>query len=475
MHAISNSKKGNTNRYILYLLLLTFIIGLHLRIQYVNHTIIYKPLRGDAGQYVTYGRNLVLHGVFSKDYASNNPVPDSLRSPGYPLLIALAMFLARPPGFYRLIIDSQILISALMVFLTYALGVLFLPRWYAIIAAIFVAFSPHLISLTSNILSETLFSFMLLLSILTFVMALKRNKAFLFISSGLFFGYAYLTNETSLFIPFLFTIHVFLSKSFRKKMMSNRISLKLILFIVIFALFPICWNVRNSVNVPADAPRSSQRAFQTISHGAYPGFIYQNREYLYYPYREDPKQPEFGSSLESFLSIFWERFKKRPLRYMSWYLFEKPYYFWSWDNLQSQWGGEKTVKVGDIYVYQGDIYALPVVTSLYHTALAADLTRKIMKYLHPVILLIALSGVLLFIIERPWRNSRNYIQDPLLYLFTIIFFFTLIYTLFASWPRYSVPLRPELYLFAMWGIKTMADMLSRKKVPVRSIRGNNGI
>ncbi|MCP4152519.1 MAG: hypothetical protein GY757_32585, partial [bacterium] len=206
------------------------------------------------------------------------------------------------------------------------------------------------------------------------------------------------------------------------------------LFLLVFSLFPVSWTIRNTIAVESDSLKGGARAITTISHGAYPGFVFKDPKFKYYPYREDPMQPAFGSSFENFRKILWERFKQKPVRYLTWYLFEKPYYIWSWDNLQSQ--GQKRGKgTGDIYIY-------PVRNSLYYTSNAANILRLSMKILHPAILISALAGILLFIVSRQLT-----LGTPLL---IVIVYYTLLYTVFAPWPRYSVPLRPELYLFAIY-------------------------
>ena len=46
--------------------------------------------------------------------------------------------------------------------------------------------------------------------------------------------------------------------------------------------------------------------------------------------------------------------------------------------------------------------------------------------------------------------------------FAVCVYFTAIYMVFAPWPRYSVPLRPELYLCAVWsGTALTKFLLSR--------------
>jgi hypothetical protein len=80
-----------------------FLVGLFIRIQYIETTIIPNPIVADAKQYVTYGHNIFSHGIYSKEL-SNNPRPDSFRSPGYPIIIAAAMFIGRGKGHYQIII-----------------------------------------------------------------------------------------------------------------------------------------------------------------------------------------------------------------------------------------------------------------------------------------------------------------------------------------------------------------------------------
>lgn len=440
-----------STKLIILLLCLISTIALFIRIQYINHTDVYKPIRADARQYVLYGYNLAHHGIFSKQIpSSNTPSPDSFRSPGYPLLIALSFLLGGDIGFYPIVIYTQIILSVLLVPLTFYLGIRFLPLWGATAAACLVAFSPHLISMTSYLLTETLFAFIFITAIICFYHAIKRQHVFLFIFAGFLFGYAYLTNETVLFIPFLLAIIGLFTNGFRsKKIMEKQLLLKVSLFLFVFSLFPGGWALYN-INLPHDAPKGSSRAIATLSHGAYPDFIYKDPRFKYFPYREDPMQPAFGSSLDNFKKIFWTRFKERPGRYLRWYLLEKPYYLWSWNILQGQ---------GDVYVY-------PVITSLYKSSEIANATRESMKHLHPLILILAIAGIpLLYITYWRGKGAVNIPDTPII-LFIICIYFTLLYTIFAPWPRYSIPLRPILYLVALWSLQAGGKFISEKwKIP----------
>ncbi len=443
--------KTPLSKYIFLLaLFVPTVLAFALRTTYIKETVIVNPICADARQYVIYAVNLINHGTFSQEYLVENPQPDSFRSPGYPAFISIILLLSGN-RYYQAVLTSQAFLSSLMVLLTFLLGASFLPSWAAMTAACAVACSPHLVSSASYILTETLFGFVLLLALFTFRCALCKNNAWIFSLAGVLFGYAYLVNEASLFLPWVLTITaVYLQVPLKsglglKKFFSVPIVKGSVVLLIVFSVFFVSWSVRNYINVPPGPRSGKQRALNTLTHGTYPGFIYKDPRFKYFPYREDPEQPEYSRSISNFARIFLKRFRERPLRYISWYLFEKPYYLWSWDILQGQ---------GDIYIY-------PVKRSLYQSSAVANFTRKFMKFLHPFILLMALGGFLIAV--RRWGSSKNPpVMEGHLVIYIPILYFTCLYTVFAPWPRYSIPLRPELYLAVMWTLTTLIDLLRKK-------------
>jgi hypothetical protein len=433
--------------HILFIGILT-IAAFFMRMGYVEQTVIVNPIRADARQYVIYGYNLLHHQVFSSQMTKGeSPRPDSFRSPGYPLLIMLAFYFGGEKGFYPLMITWQVLIGSLMVPLTFFISICIMPAFWALAAATLVCFSPHLISMTSYLLTETLFGFTFLAAVSILLLAIIRRNAVLFALAGCSFGVAYLVNETVMLLPFLLSILLWISfKGLLKFNILKSSHSKIAVFTLVFVCFPLGWSIRNHINILEDSNRGSQRALSTLSHGAYPGFIYENPAYKYFPYREDPRQPEFSSSISKFTAILWDRVKERPLRYLSWYLIEKPYYFWSWNILQGQ---------GDVYVY-------PVTTSFYMSSTAANVTRTIIKCFHPFLMTISLIGLIIFftIPNKLHASATNTTAASLFSL--ILIYYTLLYTVFAPWPRYSVPFRPFFYVWAIWSIKSIISILAKK-------------
>ncbi len=411
-----------------------------IRIKYVNTTEIYHPVRADAYQYICYGYNIAFKATYSKDIVSAKPVPDSFRSPGYPLFIALAYKICGKKDYYPFVLYMQALLSALTVPLAFFTGIYFVNSFLSLTAGFLISICPHLISISSYFLTETLFSFFLLLSCYLFITGMGKKNIHAIFFSALCFGFSFLINETTLFIPYILSGLITINKNNRYFVSPTIPRRFLVYFLIFFTIFPAGWYLRNTLNVPETV--KNNRALSTITHGTYPGFIYKSERYKYFPYKEDPEQPEFASSIHSFIFILYKRVKERPLRYLSWYLFEKPYYLWSWNILQGQ---------GDVYIY-------PVKTSLYQQSVLFDNVKSLMKISHPGILCVVLLGLTVIMISF-FTNKKNFYLPELTIAFLVIYY-TMIYTFFASWPRYSIPLRPELYLFFVW---TLSIAFSKQK------------
>ena len=430
------------------LLCLVFLLALIIRIQYVQPLVDDIFVARDAGEYVTYGRNLVEHGTFSKDASRLTPRPDSYRSPGYPTFIALLLWGAGGENFLKWLIYTQAILGALLVPLIFLTGLFFLPVAGAMVSALLTAFSPHLITTTGCVLTETLFGFLLMAAVCCLQYAFEKPTAWCYAVSAVLFGCAYLTNEASLFVPYLLAGVSFISPAIRKTIIINRLLVgRMVAFLIIFTLFPAAWMTRNQINVPADASKASDRAVVTMSHGAYPDFIYKSPYYRRFPYREDPMQPAFGASFEGFSRILWSRAKENPGLYLRWYLVGKPYYLWSWDIIQG---------IGDIYIN-------PVRVSLFEVSLLGRMIKGTMKFIYPLILSLAvLSMPTVFFRWGKSRNEKGALQNLPVLPLSICIYITALYTIFAPWPRYGIPLRPELYLCAVWALTFFTRTLGNR-------------
>jgi 4-amino-4-deoxy-L-arabinose transferase-like glycosyltransferase len=426
--------------------------ALLLRIEYLRHTEVENPFRADAGEYARYAANLLAHGIFSREPPTQpSPSPDAFRSPGYPAFLALAFWLGdRDP--LPLVYGAQALLSALLAPLTLLLGARFLPRPAALAAALLVALSPHLVTLSGYLLTEVLFGFLLLAALIALASALPRASRGAAAASGALFGLAFLVNETALLVPPLLAACAWVTRARpEERWRGSREARALVPLLLVFALFPAAWQVRNALSLPPGARTGSDRALSTMLHGTYPGFVHRDPRLRYYAYREDPLAPEMRRSFANLARVVGQRARERPLRYLSWYLLEKPAALWGWGTLQG---------TSDIHIYA-------VTTSLYETSRVAAASRIAMRVLHPLLLLVALFGISLCLGRLARAPSeRAQLRLPL-FLLAIGAYTTLLGAVFAPWPRYAAPLRPQLYLFAAWSAaEALRALRARARPPL---------
>ena len=420
-------RKAKSGARTLLIILLT--CGAGLRTVSLRLTVVERPIRSDAGEYVAYAINLVEHGTFSKD-TGPSPRPDSFRSPGYPLFLAFVLRVAGR-SWYPAIQWSQVLLSTLTLVSLIFLCRRFLPFWGVAVTLGLAAFSPQLVVLPVYILTETLLGFLLVTAAWLTLAAFQDFSRRIGLAAGLVWGLAYLVNETMLLGP-MFVLAALLFRRRRSVRWGPAAAL-----VLVFAVFPVLWITRNAIST--DGELGASRAIATMSHGAYPGFVYEDSRYKYYAFREDPEQPEFSSSLSSFLKILGTRFAERPGRYLSWYLLEKPYHLWGFSYLQG---------TGAIFIY-------PVKRSLYAEKGVAA-TGMLMEWLHPVVVLLAMLALPLAI------SSRGRGRDGVVLCLSLHVLYTLVAVIFAPWPRYVVPIRPLTFATALWTAQAIPALWAQR-------------
>lgn len=390
----------------LVLLGIVVAVGLLLRCWFVGTSKVEGPLRADAGQYAQYAQNLVEYGTFSLA-TDAPPRPDSFRSPGYPAFLAACRLVAGE-SWYSLARWLQAVLSALLVPLAFALARPVVPFWGALAAALLTALSPHLIVASGYVLTETLFAVAFGSALLLLLAARRAQRCGKwFAAAGLALGLAALVNEAAAPLVVLFGLAVFRTDGRHRG-----------LCFVLAGLVPLgAWQGRNATQ---DLARTGgERAVATLSHGSYPDLFFATERNRNFPYREDPEQPEFGSSWSRFAEVMRQRVGAEPLRYLRWYVLDKPRWLWRWDIAQGAGGVQ-------VYpVHHNVVDDQPVVAG------AATLLR----WLHWPLCLLCLGGGV-------WSLRRRSALAPLRPLAIALLWFTCLYTLFLPDPRYLVPLRP---------------------------------
>ena len=259
-------------------------------------------------------------------------------------------------------------------------------------------------------LTECLAGFLVTAGLWLLLGSASRGRTVL---GALVLGCLPMCNEVMVYLPVVVAVVIWLRDRRRA----------VVVFLV--AMLPLAlWHVRNQ---SAELVRhGSERATASISHGSYPDMVFHDPRYRGFPYREDAEQPAFGKSWAGLWRVLLPRVRQEPLRYLQWYVLEKPQWLWRWPLVQGT----------DVYVY-------PVRNSPYdhHAMMAAS--YACMRWLHlPVMmlgLLVAGFGVLVGRRESSWALQA---------LGCIAITGTLAYLPVIPDPRYLQPIRPLLFLLA---------------------------
>lgn len=425
-----------------YLLLALIIAGAALlRYQYNTVTWIDTPIRGDAIYYVAYANNLVEHQVFSRSRGADDPIPDAYWAPGYPMFLAGITVLADllQTDSYELTLLAQAVLGTLTVALVFMLATLAMPAGWALFAAALMALSPHSVSLGSYLLTETLFCFLLTLSLLLLARALSKPGTFPAACAGITFAATYMVNPISLFVAPTALAAIALLQLRTRNAPTAQCSLRLTLWVLApLLLAMIAWSVRSGIMVPDSAATSGSRLLDNLIIGMYSDF--------HEIWRADPRDPQNPATLASakmegsYLAFFKEltaKFLAEPGAMLRWYLLGKPMLLWDWD-----------IRTG-----QGDIFVFPVHYSLYHINRPALATYSVMHTAHGWILLLGLAAFVYAWHDRgPGRRSIAMLLATATYC-------SLVYVITQAEPRYSVPLRPVLYIAAAYALSRSAAWL----------------
>jgi len=221
-------EKKKDLRVLFVILLLGFVLRLSLLAVAMDHP--ERTYFPDSDEYISKGVAFLETGRY--------PADDALRTPLYPLLIALAYAVGGQAPVA--VVAVQVLLSALTVWMTYALGMRLLPRPAALIGAFLMAISLESITQSFFILTETFFAFLFLAMMLTLVRAIQEDRLGWLAASGALLGLAVLCRPVGLYFAILPAVS-FLFEKRRWLERLARVGIWLGLFLAV--LFP--WLLRN--------------------------------------------------------------------------------------------------------------------------------------------------------------------------------------------------------------------------------------
>ena len=162
---------------------------------------------GDSREYIALAQSLVSSHTFTRD--TMPPFrPELFRTPAYPLLLTVPLVVHRS-SFIVLALLLQFLLSLITVWLTWRLGSE-LGLWpvTSAFAALLVGLSPSLAFLSTKLISESLFTPLLLVCLLLLNRYRLSGRTLDLIGTGICCGLLVLTRPIATFFPFVIALYI---------------------------------------------------------------------------------------------------------------------------------------------------------------------------------------------------------------------------------------------------------------------------
>jgi len=311
-----NHAMGTRRRVLFVLTLLAIVLaGASLRFRAALGTEPRPALQGDSGDYVSAAYNLRHFGVFSRDNlwskeTQATPRPDAVCEPGYPAMLALLLPEKPDWSFFRRTQLLQALIGTFVVFASWMFSAQLLPRKAALAVAALVAINPQLISLGTSVLTETLFSLLVVTGLYMITRACLDRRIAWYGAAGICIGLSALVRPTLEFLPLLLTPAMALLIP-----PSRWTRCLLLLLGMLLTVAP--WILRNERVIGAASDPTLMT--NTLLHGSYQDFMYQGQaESFGVPYRFDPAAATIRTPIQA-LERIRDEFAADPAGMLHWY------------------------------------------------------------------------------------------------------------------------------------------------------------
>ena len=191
----------------------------------------------DSQEYMKLAQNLLAHGTLSLDVAA--PFNPTIRFPPlYPALIAALSWTGAPSLF--MVATVQSVVDAMTAVILLLMARTLVPLKWAFFIALAYALHPGAIASTRTILTETLFTAILICAIWTLALALKRDRLRMTALSALFLGLAVLCRPIGFLLPFVLSVPVFLFLERRRALLHALVLIGVALLVV------MPWSIRSS-------------------------------------------------------------------------------------------------------------------------------------------------------------------------------------------------------------------------------------
>lgn len=432
---VPTRRSANGSHGQLACLLLACILALSAWLQWttVRETHVVAPARPDAASYVSYAYNLRTFGIYSREHTwamqhPTAPAADAVSTPGYPLF--LVPFLRDKPdlAFMYRVVKAQAIIGIATTLLAFLLARMAMSPLMACLPALLTALTPQMETISTYLLTESLFTMLLVLSMLQFALAMRSGRRWQWALAGTVFALCCLVRPTlQLLLPLTFVL-VALVRRWRH-------------LIRPVGLATACWAVllvpwlayHQSIPTSPDNPDLLRAS---LYHGSFPDFTFDGHvENVGFPARDDPHAAEIMASYAGMRKWIGGRMRAQPIRYLEWYLMGKPRYFLSWYPIAAG---------GDIFIY-------PVDASPFLSRPSFQLIHALMVGLHWPLMWFAI-GTAVLSCARPRSLGLAPTAAKTTRLLAIVFLAAIaLHMIGAPYPRYSIPFRPPAFMLAVLG------------------------
>jgi 4-amino-4-deoxy-L-arabinose transferase-like glycosyltransferase len=231
------------NKWFCRELIWVIVVAIALRLVYFTGICAFNPSGfwdPDSQGYYQIAGNIVDAGSFSQSVAE--PLkPDHSRTPVYPLFLSVfrLLGLSAPVAVF-----FQVLLSCVTCIITFYLSYeLTGIKSAALVAAIIVAADIPSIALANSLLTETLFTLLLVLSVFFIILFIKKNGYASLCSGAILLGLAVLCRPIAILLPLVFVIVLFVG--WRMKM--NKFLLPVCILCVCCITVVSVWILRNKL------------------------------------------------------------------------------------------------------------------------------------------------------------------------------------------------------------------------------------
>lgn len=391
---------------------------------------------------------------------------ETFTEPFYPLFLAgiYAVFGHN----YDAVRIIQIVLFALTVILIYLLASGIFDKKIAFWSAFATTLFYGLANQAGNILTETLFTFLVVLFAYIIYMAYWRNKIFWYALSGFVLGLATLTKGMIQFLPLLVILSMF--AIYFKKIPIRKILVKATVFLILFLIVLFPWFMRGGTNIgSAVAPRGggilTVRA--ELMENLYPDYLSHFIGHLFGYYfvqkfnpginpnafrltpQSDKRTDDLikeGKTYNEADKILMEEAKSKILAAPHKYFLMSVIDLVSFNSpiiiSDSLWGNSLTV----------------------HTTFADGRHPEIPEWAKTAILLgirfawFLFLGLVIYALVKNLKNWRE-----ISWLFIIIFYFNLSYSAVHAIPRYALPIYPFYVILAVAGVTYFYNKYAEKQ------------